>query len=183
MSPSTLGLVRTFGDSERKLLMGLDSGIEFCLRGDLEGEEIEVGLNRIVVGLASPKRTLLTGRAGEVLEEVRRLLTGSPSSVRMLMALRRAAGETLALATGEERWADRGFGASRQGLASCARGRSRPACTKRYGADAYVEVARLEVAEAAPRAPPPAEPLARPRSAPCERGVCVRGRRSSRVEC
>ena len=68
---------------------------------------VGVGLDRIVVGRASPKRTLLRVRLARSCRRVRKLWTGWPSSVRLLMALRRAAGETLALATGEERWRPR----------------------------------------------------------------------------
>ena len=41
LSRAARRLVRTSGTIERNSLMGLDIEIEFCLRGDLEAEEIE----------------------------------------------------------------------------------------------------------------------------------------------
>ena len=54
------------------------------------------------MGSASPKRTVLRVRLARSCRRVRKLWTGWPSSVRLRAALRRAAGEALALATGEE---------------------------------------------------------------------------------
>ena len=71
-----------------------------------------VGLARIVVGCASPKRTLLRVRLARSCRRVRKLWTGWSSSVRLRAALRRAAGETLALATGDERCAAAAAGSS-----------------------------------------------------------------------
>src|SRR5215472_16024577 len=64
---------------------------------------VGVGLDRIVVGRAAPKRTLLRFRLARSCRRVRKLWTGWPSSVRLRRAFWRAAGETLALATGAER--------------------------------------------------------------------------------
>src|SRR5271166_885727 len=71
-----------------------------------------VGLARIVVGYASPKRTLLRVRLARSCRRVRKLWTGWPSSVRLRRAFRRAAGETLALTTGDERCAAAAAGLS-----------------------------------------------------------------------
>ena len=54
----------------------------------------------------------VTGQVGEVLQEGAESWTGWPSSVRSRAALRRAAGETLALATGDERCAAAAAGSS-----------------------------------------------------------------------
>src|SRR5208337_1713415 len=75
-----------------------------------------VGLARIVVGCASPKRTRLRVRLARSCRRVRKLWTGWPSSVRLRAALRRAAGETLALATGDGRCAAAAAGLSWAGL-------------------------------------------------------------------
>ena len=71
-----------------------------------------VGLARIVVGCASPKRTLLRVRLARSCRRVRKLWTGWPASVRLRVAFRRAAGEALALATGDERCAAVAAGSS-----------------------------------------------------------------------
>ena len=61
------------------------------------------------MGWASPKRTLFRVRLARSCSRVWKLWTGCPSSVRLSMALRRAAGETLALATGEGALSGGGF--------------------------------------------------------------------------
>ena len=53
-----------------------------------------------MVGRASPKRKLLRVRLARSERSVRKLWTGWPSSVRLVMALRRAAGETFGLGDG-----------------------------------------------------------------------------------
>jgi hypothetical protein len=71
-----------------------------------------VGLARIVVGYASTKWTLLRVRLARSCWRVRKLWTGWPFSVRFRRAFRRAAGETFALATGDERCAAAAAGSS-----------------------------------------------------------------------
>ena len=60
--------------------------------------------NRIVV-VSRPRRTVLRVRQARWRSNERKLVTGRPSAVSPVVALRWAAGETAALATGEARWA------------------------------------------------------------------------------
>jgi hypothetical protein len=64
-----------------------------------------VGVARMVAHRSLPKRTVLRVTVARSLSSVRKLCTGWPASVRLVAALRAAAGETLALLTGELRWA------------------------------------------------------------------------------
>ena len=60
-----------------------------------------VGRDKAVKGRASPRRMVLWVSVARSAKSVRKLWTGSPSSVLRARALARAAGETSAGATGE----------------------------------------------------------------------------------
>ena len=81
-----------------------------CLRGEFEAEEFEgSGVDwgwpcQDGGGVGVAEANAIAGEVGEILQQGAEAVDG-PSAVRLLAALRRAAGETLALATGEVRWA------------------------------------------------------------------------------
>ena len=99
-------------DEERVLRASLSRATPDRCRADARTPWEGVCLARIVVGCASPKRTLLRVRLARSCRRVRKLWTGWPSSVHLRAALRGAAGETLALATGDERCAAAAAGSS-----------------------------------------------------------------------